>query len=141
MRRPTILRTRLLPLAALLLSVAALPSLAGEIYQWKDARGVTHYSDSAPVRQKHTTRTLSQRGPIAPAPLAGPKVAANSDCSNAHANLTLLQGTGRVGVDENKDGKVDRDLTAVERAQRLKLALTQVETYCDAPAANAVTTR
>lgn len=141
MRRPTILRTRLLPLAALLLSVAALPSLAADIYQWKDARGVTHYSDSPPVGQKHTTRTLAQRGPVAPAPVAGPKIAANSDCSNAHANLTLLQGTGKVGVDDNKDGKIDRELTSAERAQRLKLALTQVETYCDAPAANAVTTR
>ena len=81
---------------------------------------------------------MSDRGPNPAAPTAKPVV--NADCSNARSNLSLLQGQAKVGVDENKDGKPDRELTAAERANRLKLAQAQIETYCDAPAANAVTT-
>lgn len=124
--------------AALLLALIALPlaASAGEVYKWKDAKGVTHYSDSPPPGQKATARTMSERATPA-APAAKPVV--NADCTNARSNLALLEGTGKVGVDDNKDGKVDRELTADERARRLKLAQTQIETYCDAPAANAVT--
>ncbi len=128
MRRPD--RTAL-ALALLLLPFAA---AAGEVYKWKDAKGVTHYSDSPPPGQKATARPMTDR-PAPPA--AAPKAVVNADCSNARSNLALLEGTGKVGVDEDKDGKVDRELTAAERASRLKLAQAQIETYCDAPAANA----
>ena len=136
MRRPARSTFRLLPLALALLPLA-FPVAAGEIYTWKDAKGVTHYADSPPAGQKAATRSMKQRATAA-APAAKPVV--NADCSNARSNLSLLQGTGKVGVDENKDGKPDRELTAAERANRLKLAQAQIETYCDAPAANAVTT-
>lgn len=136
MRRPFRFALRLLPLV-----LAFLPAVlvAGEVYTWKDAKGVTHYSDSPPPGGKATSRSISQRGAAQQAaPAAKPVV--NADCSNARSNLSLLQGTAKVGVDDNKDGKPDRELTASERAARLKLAEAQIETYCDAPAANAVTT-
>lgn len=131
MRRPVTLARFILPLAL----VAALPVVAGQVYTWKDTKGVTHYADAPPAGQKSATRTFGDR-PAAP---AAPKAVANSDCSNARKNLTLLQGTDKVGVDENKDGKPDRELTATERAARLKMAEGQVELYCDRPAADAVT--
>ncbi|MFZ5657606.1 MAG: DUF4124 domain-containing protein [Pseudomonadota bacterium] len=130
MRRPD--RTALL--LALALALLPLAASAGEVYTWKDARGVTHYSDSPPPGRKATTRPMDDRRPP---PAAAPKAVVNADCSNARSNLALLQGTGKVGVDENKDGKPDRELTAAERASRLKLAEAQIDTYCDAPAANA----
>ncbi len=135
MRRPARTALRLLPLALFLLSPAL---AAGEVYTWKDAKGVTHYSDSPPPGGKATSRAMSQRGVAPAAPVAKPVV--NADCSNARGNLSMLQGTGKVGVDEDKDGKPDRELTAGERASRLKLAEAQIETYCDAPAANAAAT-
>ncbi|TBR12181.1 MAG: DUF4124 domain-containing protein [Lysobacter sp.] len=139
MRRLTIVRTRLLPLAGAVLALLVMPAIAGEIYTWRDARGVMHYSDSPPPGQKHAIRSISDRGTaIVAAPAA--KAAPNSDCSNARSNLTLLQGTGKIGIDDNKDGKPDRELTVAERSRRLKLAQAQIETYCDAPTANAVTT-
>jgi hypothetical protein len=122
---------------ALALVPLALPVAAGEIYTWKDAKGVTHYSDSPPAGQKAKTRSMSDRAPAPAAVAAKPVV--NADCSNARSNLSLLQGQGKVGVDDDKDGKPDRELTAAERANRLKLAQAQIETYCDGPAANAVT--
>jgi hypothetical protein len=137
MRASAPLRTALL--LAGILSLSATLATAGEIYQWKDAKGVTHYSDSPPAGTTHTTRALAARPPAAIA--AAPMPAANSDCSNARSNLALLQGQAKVGVDEDKDGKPDRELTPAERASRLKLAEAQMENYCDRPAAEAATSR
>ncbi|WP_412159617.1 DUF4124 domain-containing protein, partial [Pantoea sp. SIMBA_079] len=39
---------RLPCLVVALLAVAALPLAASEVYSWKDARGVTHYSQTPP---------------------------------------------------------------------------------------------
>ena len=124
---------RLLPLALALLPAAL---LAGEIHMWKDANGVTHYADAPPPGGKATTRPMTERA-TRPAPA---KAVANADCSNARSNVALLAGTGKVGVDDDRDGKPERELTAAERAERLQRAQAQIETYCDAPAANAVTT-
>ena len=131
MRRPSLFLA-LLPLAF------AATALAGPVYTWKDAKGVTHYSDAPPAGQKSNSRTMGER-PATPA--AAPKVVANADCTNARSNLTVLQGKDRVFMDENKDGKPDRELNAGERATRLKQAEHEVELYCEQPAANAVTTK
>lgn len=116
-------------LAGALLALA-LPALAGEIYQWKDAKGVTHYSDAPPPNQKHKARTISVNGASAP-PASEKPVPANSDCSKARSNLTILQGTTPVGIDLDNDGKSDRNLTAEERAKRVVLAEASLKTYCE----------
>ncbi|MGY3265985.1 MULTISPECIES: DUF4124 domain-containing protein [unclassified Lysobacter] len=133
MRRLSTLARLALPL----LFVAALPAVAGQVYTWKDAKGVTHYADAPPAGQKMAARTFGEH-PVAP---AAPKAVANSDCSNSRSNLTLLQGNGKVGVDEDKDGKADRELTAAERAARLKVAEGQVELYCNAPSTSVATAK
>jgi len=127
--RPMLSR-RALPWLAAALLVAALPASAQKIYTWKDAKGVTHYGDAPPAGQKHSERSMG-RNPAAPVTAAAPKV--NANCSNARSNLTVLQSTQPVGLDEDKDGKADRPLNAAERASRVKLAQAEVETYCDAP--------
>lgn len=134
MPRPARLFSPALSLALLAASTTS-PLVAGEIYTWKDARGVTHYSDSPPAGKKHSVRPDTKR-PVASRTLA----VVNSDCSNARSNVALLQGTGLVGLDANGDGKSDREITATERAERLQRAQAQLETYCEGPAANAVTT-
>ena len=133
MRRPVRFAPALLPLAF----AVALPVAAGQVYTWKDAKGVTHYADAPPAGQTMKARTFGER----PAAVTAPKAVANSDCSNARSNLNLLKGTGKVGVDDDKDGKPDRELTAAERAARTKVAEGQVELYCEQPVANAVTAR
>lgn len=132
MRRPYRFAPVLLALAI------ALPAFAGQVFTWKDARGVTHFAD-APPAGRSSLKGRAFDGHVPAPPVA--KAVANSDCSNARSNFTLLQGTGKVGIDENKDGKPDRELTPAERATRLKMAEAQVELYCEQPAANAVTTR
>ena len=112
------------------LLLLALPAFAGEVYQWKDARGVTHYSDSPPPNQAHKTRAITAHGSTATAVVAKP-AAVNADCSNARSNLAILQGKGAVGIDEDKDGKADRNLTTTERANRTQLAEAGIKTYCE----------
>lgn len=125
----------LLPWLAAGLLLVALPAAAGEVYQWKDAKGVTHYSDSPPPNQTHKSRVITPKGTPQVAVAAKP-VAVNSDCSNARSNLTILQGKAEVGIDENKDGKPDRNLTAQERANRTQLAEASIKTYCEVALGN-----
>jgi hypothetical protein len=120
----------LLPLLAAGLLTVSLPAFAGKIYQWKDAKGNTHYSDAPPPNQGHKSRTLDPKGATV-GPATAKPVAANADCSNARSNLMILKGTNEVGIDENKDGKVDRNLTAQERVNRTALAEAGVKTYCE----------
>ena len=105
---------------------AALPASAGQVYQWKDAKGVTHYSDFPPPGQKATQRNLGQRAPAAPA-----KSVVNADCSNARSNLAILKGKTPVGLDADRDGKHERELTPAERAERTAKAEAAVKTYCE----------
>ena len=120
----------LLPWLAAGLLLLALPASAGEVYQWKDAKGVTHYSDSPPPNQAHKSRAITGQGAVATAPVAKAAVV-NADCSNARSNLAILQGKGEVGIDEDKDGKADRNLNATERANRTQLAEASIKTYCE----------
>lgn len=122
--------SRLLPVLAIALLALSLPALAGTVYQWKDAKGNTHYSDSPPPNRGHKARVLDPKG-AAVVPATTKPVAANADCSNARSNLKILQGKTDVGIDENKDGKPDRNLTAQERVNRTALAEAGVKTYCE----------
>jgi len=127
---------RLLPgLVAGLSLLLATPAFAAKVYQWKDDKGVTHYSDAPPPDQNIKGRNVADKGgtqaQAAQQPAAKP--VANANCSNARSNLTVLQGTGDVGVDDDKDGKPDRSLNQTERANRTALAEAQIKTYCDGP--------
>jgi len=127
---------RLLPgLVAGTCLLLATPAFAAKVYQWKDDKGVTHYSDAPPPDQNIKGRNLADKGGT-PAQAAQPaaKPVVNANCSNARSNLTVLQGGGQVGIDEDKDGKPDRSLNDSERANRTALAEAQIKTYCDGPA-------
>ena len=127
---------RLLPgLVAGLCLLLATPAFAAKVYQWKDEKGVTHYSDAPPPNQDIKGRNLADKGGTAPqAAQAAAKPVVNANCSNARSNLSVLQGGGQVGIDENKDGTPDRSLNDSERANRTALAEAQIKTYCDSPA-------
>ncbi|UNK48907.1 DUF4124 domain-containing protein [Lysobacter sp. S4-A87] len=124
---------RLLPgLVAGLCLVFALPASAAKVYQWKDAQGVTHYSDAPPAGQEYKNRGVHEDAGKAPAAAAtAAKPVTNANCSNARSNLSVLQGTAAVGIDEDKDGKPDRNLNDTERANRTQLAEAQIKTYCE----------
>ena len=118
------------PLAlALALAAAASPAPAQQqrVYQWKDANGVTHYTDVAP-KQPHQARDIEVKdGQPAPKTANAPE---NAQCSNARANLERLQGRDEIDIDTNGDGKPDRNLTADERKAQLELNQAAVKAFC-----------
>ena len=122
-------RSKLAIAAALLLATAASATAQQRVYQWKDANGVTHYTDTPPP-QTHKSRDIDDRGTPAEAPKA--KVEESRQCLDARANLQRLQGGQAVGIDTDGDGKADRNLTADERASQVELNHAAVKAYCPA---------
>lgn len=120
---------------ALCLSVA-LTAQAQNVYQWKDSKGVTHYSDSPPPNQQTQNRRINQYGTPAAETPAGQTVE-NPQCTTARKNLELLAGKGPVQQDTDGDGKPDTDLDTAGRENQRALAEAAVRAYCTpAPAAS-----
>lgn len=116
-----------LGLALASVSVAA----AGELYQWKDANGVTHYSDAPPpTGADFQNRTIRNSGTASIKTEASEAPAENAQCTTARANLELLQGGGPVGTDNDKDGKPDVAMTAEQRAAQTQLAEAAIKVHC-----------
>ncbi|MDR7194337.1 DUF4124 domain-containing protein [Luteimonas terrae] len=126
---------------ALALLVAAAPLAASEVYSWKDARGVTHYSQTPPpagtrfeVRNMQGTAAAST--PTTPAPAAAAAAGAtNADgagdstqCELARTNVAALRGEGAV-QQLDADG-TPRELGSNERADQLALSEAAVRAYC-----------
>ena len=61
-------RAKLLLIAGLSLAglAGADAVAAGEVYQWKDANGVTHYSQTPPPKGQYQQRQITDKGAAAP---------------------------------------------------------------------------
>jgi hypothetical protein len=129
--RTTRLLTRLAPALALLL--LATPVFAAKVYQWKDAKGVTHYSDAPPPGQEGI-RNRQLKDVPAPADVAA-KPAEDPNCVIARKNLTQLQSDKPVGLDANGDGKPDQELSAEDRAKQVQQNEQMLKAFCDKPVA------
>jgi hypothetical protein len=127
------LRMRLCTTAlfAALALATALPATA-QIYKWKDAKGVTHYSESPPPKGAYSTQDMPRATPTS-APAASnaasaPK-SADPRCDTARKNLVALQGKGQVQRDVDNDGKPDKVLTDSERSGEVELARATLKAY------------
>ena len=124
----TLSRSCLLLLAAGL--CASAPAAATNVYQWKDAKGVTLSSDMPPAGQRNATGRVDTQGQTPP-PAAAPAAAAPSpQCATAQRNLTALSGDAPVQQDVDNDGKPDKTLNTDERAAQKTLAEAAVKAYC-----------
>ena len=113
----------------------AVPAFAYPVYQWKDANGVTHVSDTPPAGQKFRERDLNNRDPD-PAPSAEPQATAeNPQCALAKKNLATLSSKSRVMQDTDGDGKPDTPLDDSQREAQKNLSEAAAKAYCkpDAP--------
>lgn len=113
-------------LSALLLASAT--ASAGNVYKWKDANGVTQYSEKPPTGQKYEARQVENRDPVPRTAAAAP--AENKACTDARGNLALLDGPGNVMQDTDGDGKADTTLTDAQRSAQKTLAETAIQAYC-----------
>jgi hypothetical protein len=125
-------RLPFLALAASLLAASA--AYGAEVYQWKDANGVTHYSQTPPPKGSYQQRQITSTGAStaqqaaqAAAPVENPQ------CAAARANVTALSGT-RAVHEAGEDGQPGRALNDAERASQLELANAAVKAYCATPA-------
>lgn len=143
--RPLIAGTGACAAIALLLAAGPLP--AQTVYTWKDAKGVTHYSDAPPPEGKYSESTVKAPTPTTP---AAPVAAAASDtseagaaeskppatdaavCAQARQNLANLQGDGPVGLDADGDGQPDATMGAEEREKQRNLAQAAIAARCPA---------
>ncbi len=125
-------RHALVPLFGLSLLLAAAAVSAGELYQWKDASGVTHYSQTPPASGRYTERTESGRGGARPVEAAAAKPAESPQCATSRANIALLEGKSAVQQDVDGDGKADKTLDDTERANQLELARALLKANCAA---------
>lgn len=139
--------------AACLAALCLSPALAQQVYSWKDAKGVTHYSDAPPPKGTAKARTV----PVAPAPppvarvqpapastaAARPAVQAPdpalvqalaeqraAQCKQAQENLKVLQANAMVAVDNDGDGKNDAVLDTKEREAQTATMQAAVQANC-----------
>ena len=131
------MRTALILSAAVILLGASLDASAGDVYQWKDAHGVTQYSSTPPASGAFKVRTIHDNGQagaqVDTAAEAG-KPLESGNCTTARNNVVLLQSKSPLQVDSDGDGKPDKALADDDRANQLQLALASVKVNCAPPA-------
>ena len=113
------------------LLLATSPALAGQVYKWKDANGVTQYSENPPPGKKFETRQITgDPGSRVPASAAPAETPVAPQCATARANLALLDGSGAVMQDTNGDGKADSPLSPEQRSAQKDLANAAIKVHC-----------
>ena len=117
-------------LCCCLLLLASAAASAGPLYKWKDANGVTQYSERPPVGQKYETRQITPHAAPAAQATAAPAAAENLQCASARHNLELLSKPEPVMRDTDGDGKPDQALDDNERQTQKRLAESMIATYC-----------
>lgn len=96
------------------------------VYKWKDARGVTQYSDTPPAHLRY-----SQVRPDAPPPAATPSPVLDPRCATARANIAALRsGRSDLQLDTDRDGTPDTPLPEAERADQLRMAEASARAFC-----------
>lgn len=121
-------------LLAGLLLVANAGAQSTQVYQWKDASGVTHYSDSPPppgakVQDRRLGNKTRAQEPLTQAPAESPQ------CTSAKLNLSILSSNKQVRRDTDGDGKPDTVMTEADHASQKALAEAAVKAYCKPAAA------
>lgn len=114
-------------LCALLLT--AFTAQAADLYMWKDANGVTHYSGTPPQGTKYETRRIDSRSGVAPVDEEVTS-AETPQCTSARENLKILAASAPVGQDTDGDGQADTTLNDEQRTAQKNLAEAAVKAYC-----------
>lgn len=121
---------RLLSLSACLLMLATTAASAGNFYKWKDANGVTQYSEKPPTGQKFEARRITSSGVSVPESEAENDSNESQSCKDSRRNLEMLSGKGPVMQDTDGDGKPDAPIADSQREAQKNLADAAVKAYC-----------
>ena len=103
---------------------------AADLYKWKDANGVTHYSESPPAGQKYESRRIDNAGAVGPAEDGEGAPKESPQCTQARQNLKTLSDNRPAMLDTDGDGKPDTPLDPDQREVQRNLADAAVKAYC-----------
>ena len=118
-------RTALVCLCLFAFATGGAFAQTADIYKWKDARGVTHYSDKPPATGRYGSVQANAAARVAPAPEVDPR------CATARNNIERLNsGNADIGLDADRDGKPDAPLPPAMRADQLRMAEAAVRNFC-----------
>ena len=106
------------------------PPSAGKVYQWKDAKGVTHYSDSPPPNQQAKDRRIDNRGEPAHEAAAVGKSVENPQCTTAQAEPAAAGGQDRRAAGHRRRRQARQDPERRRPRQPARLAEAAVKAYC-----------
>lgn len=121
-------RTALACLCLFALATGGAFAQSGGVYKWKDAKGVTHYSDTPPPAGRYASVRTDAAARVAVPPEVDPR------CATARTNIDRLKsGNADIGLDADGDGKMDKPLDDAQRADQLRMAEAAVRNFC-APA-------
>ncbi len=121
-------RAALVPAIALCLGLTAISAAtAGDVYKWKDANGVTHYSQTPPPKGSAEYRMYLYAKREAAKAAQSPKT---TQCDTAQSNVSLLESGKPLRRDTDGDGQADADLSDSDRAQQLELARMVLRANC-----------
>ena len=123
-------------LCCLLLLGTAATASAANLYKWKDANGVTQYSERPPAGKQYETRRITDNGASVAESAAPAEAAESAQCLAARRNLELLNGSGPVMHDTDGDGKPDATLDDTQRTAQKRLAEAATAAYCKASPKN-----
>lgn len=117
-------------LCGLLLTVCATAG-AQTLYKWKDANGVSHYSETPPTDHSYQTQTVYNRTTGGGEVTDSAKPSAESaQCQTARKNLAVLNGKGKVMEDSDGDGKPDTPLDSSQIDAQRGIAEAAIKAYC-----------
>jgi hypothetical protein len=132
---------------ALLVGAALSTASAQTVYKWKDAKGVTHYTDTPPPTSEPRGEVRKSAIPDSPAPQAAAKAKEESgapvvaktnaelrtaSCKRAQDNLAVLQSATntQISLDEDGDGKAEKVLSADQRNAQVTAMQAAVTLNC-----------
>ena len=108
--------------SGLVLALSSPANAWQQVYQWKDANGVTHYSQTPPPAGKFESRTIVNRQPASTeSAQPGDRPAEPPQCARARSNIDLINSGVALKVDSDNDGTPDRDINEAERQRQLDL--------------------
>lgn len=95
------------------------------VFKWKDARGVTHYSDTPPPGGRFANVQVAAASRLPQPSKVDPR------CVTARNNIERLKsGNADIGLDADGDGKPDAPLPAAMRADQLRMAEAAARNFC-----------
>ncbi|WP_420467576.1 DUF4124 domain-containing protein [Panacagrimonas sp.] len=123
-----------------ILLIASAPSHSRTVYQWTDAQGVEHYSDTpvAGARKVWIEDSLVENAPRLPASAQPESSAAGANIAQEDSNAAqcilkrkqLEQYQRSVSISERDHLGNEREYSASERAQLMELTRSEMEQAC-----------